>query len=157
MEAVSRVGKRGPKSRPTNLKVLNGERPSRVNDNEPLPAAGEVSPPDWLRTEAVEVWNTLAPDLEDKGVLTPWDVEAFAILCDAIVQYRQASKLVAQAGVLIKGRRDAAVKNPAMQIIRDTSQTIRAYAQEFGLTPSSRQGVNIAEEADGLDAARLLT
>src|SRR5690625_1346140 len=143
------MGRRGPAARPTNLKVLHGERPSRINDNEPIPATSEVTPPDWLRPEAVDVWNTLAPDLDDKGVLTSWDVEAFAILCDAIVQYRQASKLVAQAGVLIKGRRDAAVKNPAMQVVRDTSQTIRAYAQEFGLTPSSRQGVNIAEEADG--------
>ena len=151
------MGKRGPRPAPTSLKVLRGDTPSRVNQRAPVPGAGDLDPPGWLRSEAVEVWQRLAPDLERRGVLTAWDVDALAILCDAIVQYRQASALVAHAGVIIKGRRDGAVKNPALQIVRDTAQTIRAYCQEFGLTPSARSGVVLAEESDDLDAARFLT
>ncbi|MGH3834697.1 MAG: P27 family phage terminase small subunit [Pseudonocardiaceae bacterium] len=33
------------------------------------------------------------------------------------------------------------VRNPALQIQRDAAQTIRAFAQEFGLTPSARSSV----------------
>lgn len=45
-----------------------------------------------------------------------------------------------QGGILVKGDGGNFVKNPAMQIVRDTAHTIRSYAQEFGLTPSARVG-----------------
>lgn len=152
------MGKRGPKPAPTAAKKLAGEKASRINDAEPEPTAGPVTPPDWLSAEARAVWDDLAPDLVAKGVLTTWDTEAFAVLCDAVTHYRQASAAVADDGVLVPGRRDAVVKHPGMQLVRDTAATIRAYAGEFGLTPSSRSGVSIAEEdPDGTSAARLLT
>jgi P27 family predicted phage terminase small subunit len=152
------MGKRGPAARPTALKKLAGEKTSRINDAEPEPATGAVSPPDWLSAEARAVWDELAPDLIAKKVLTSWDVEPFGVLCDAVTHYRQASAAVAEQGVLVPGRKDAVVKNPAMQLVRDTAATIRAYCGEFGLTPSSRSGVSIAEEdTDGTSAARLLT
>ena len=103
------------------------------------------------------MWQRLAPDLERRGVLTTWDVDALAVLCDAVVQYPQASQLVAVESVLVEGRRDVRVKHPAMQIVRDCAQTIRAYCQEFGLTPSARSGIVMAEESDARDASRLLS
>lgn len=151
------MGKRGPTSKPTNLRVLHGDRKDRINTNEPVPSVEEVVCPDWLQPEAQDVWDRLAPDLEAKGLLTSWDVDTFAVLCDAIVQYRQASRLVTAGGVLVKGRRDAAVKNPAMQIVRDTAQTIRAYAQEFGLTPSARSSISLPNPGNGLGAERQLS
>lgn len=149
------MGQRGPAPLPTAVKRLHGERP--VNLDEPIPAHRAVQPPDWLNPEALQVWHQLADDLVAKGVLTPWDADTFAILCDAVAQYRQASKFVAAAGVLIKGRRDNAIKNPAMQLARDTAATVRAYAREFGLTPSARSGIAIDGEADSDGPGRLLT
>lgn len=152
------MGKPGRRAKPTALKRLEGAQPSRINDAEPEPTVGAVNPPDWLSAEALAVWGELAPDLVAKGVLTAWDVEPFGVLCDAIVHYRQASAAVAEDGVLVPGRKEALVKHPGMQLVRDTAATIRAYAGEFGLTPSSRSGVTIAEEdPDGTSAARLLT
>ena len=151
------MGRRGPAGKPTALRVLHGDRKDRINTAEPVPTEYDIRPPEWLRAEACEIWERLAPDLERKKVLTAWDVDAFAILCDALAQYQQASRLVAAGGVLIKGRRDAAVKNPALQVVRDCAQTIRAYAQEFGLTPSARGGLSIGGEDDGMGAERLLS
>jgi P27 family predicted phage terminase small subunit len=48
------------------------------------------------------------------------------------------------------------VKNPALQIVRDTAATIRSYSQEFGLTPSARASINLPPAADEDEAARLL-
>lgn len=151
------MGKRGPAPVPTNVKVLRGERADRVNHREPVPAPGSVTPPGWLSIETLAVWDEYGPQLEARGVLTSWDADTFGILCDAIVHYRQASALVAASGVLIKGRKDAAVKSPAMQVVRDTAATIRVYAAEFGMTPSARGGLVVGEDAQAAGAARLLT
>lgn len=123
-------------------------------NNQPATDTGDVRPPEWLRAEAVEVWQRLAPDLQRKSLLTAHDADAFAVLCDAIVQYQQASKLIQAAGVLIKGPNGAATKNPAMQLARDAAQTIRTYAQEFGLTPSARSTSSL-EPARGKNAEHL--
>ncbi len=122
-----------------------------------MPSTGEVKPPEWLRPEAVEVWERLAPDLVRKGLLTPWDVDTFAILCDAIVQYKEASAFVAKSSVLIRGRKDALVKNPAMQLERDLAQLVRAYSHEFGLTPSARAAIKTPEQPGDDEADRLLS
>ncbi|MET9396293.1 phage terminase small subunit P27 family [Kitasatospora sp. NPDC002965] len=151
------MGSRGPAQKPTALRILHGDRKDRINTGEPAPSQQDIAAPEWLTDEAREVWNRLAPDLEQQGVLTAWDADTFAILCDALVQYRHASRLVAAGGVLIKGRRDAAVKNPALQVVRDTAQTVRAYAQEFGLTPSARSGLSLGGTGQGLGPERLLS
>jgi P27 family predicted phage terminase small subunit len=132
------LGKSGPKPKPTSLRLLHGDRPSRINDREPVPATREVQPPESLSAAARDVWEQLAPDLEAKGCLTHWDVFFLEVFCDAVVQYRQASKLVTQAGVLIRGRKDALVKNPAMQLARDSARTMVLTGARFGLSPSDR-------------------
>jgi P27 family predicted phage terminase small subunit len=47
-------------------------------------------PPSWLSGDARSIWDGLAPDLERRGVLTVWDVEAFANYCDAAARRRRA-------------------------------------------------------------------
>jgi P27 family predicted phage terminase small subunit len=151
------MGKRGPAPKPTNLRLLHGERPHRINQHEPQPSDAPVEVPGWLSDPAREVWERLAPDLERRGLLTAWDADAFVVLCNAVAHHRQAAELVARSGVLIKGRKDAVVKSPAMQVVRDTAQTIRAYAQEFGLTPSARSQLIVPEANRRDQAERLLS
>ena len=150
------MGKRGPRPTPTNLRVIRGDK-RKPNKDEPVPPSGDVRPPDWLRPEAVEVWNRLAPDLIRKKLLTPWDVDAFAVLCNAIIQHQEATKFVTNAGVMVRGRKEAVVKNPAVQLVRDSAQIIRAYAQEFGLTPSARSSIKMPNEPGDDEADRLLS
>lgn len=135
------MGKRGPKGKPTNVRLLHGDRPSRINHHEPQPPAGEVEPPEDISDAARQVWDRLAPQLERVGVLTPWDVDSLRVFCDAVVHNRQASRLVAQSSVLIKGRKDALVKNPAMQVVRDTADTIARFGDRFGLSPAARSQI----------------
>ncbi|MGW0824465.1 P27 family phage terminase small subunit [Streptomyces sp. NPDC002845] len=66
-----------------------------------MPDEGKIGPPAWLvdldaegedSTEsALDVWRRLVPDLIRKRVLTPWDVEAFAVFCDAVTGYRRTA------------------------------------------------------------------
>lgn len=151
------MGRRGPSPTPTNLRLLQGEtRPSRLNLNEPIPPEGLAEPPEFLSVEAVAVWESLAPTLTRMGLLTLIDAHQFAVYCDAVAQYERASNLVAQTGLLIRGRKDATVKNPAMQLVRDLAQTIKSYAQEFGLTPSARSMLSVGDREEQRGGAERL-
>lgn len=141
---------------PTNVRVLHGERGTRVQTSEPVSPTGEVVAPEWLDETALAVWNRLAPSLRSRGVLTAWDVDTFAVLCDAIARHRQAAALVAKAGVLVRGKDNRTVKNPAAQLVRDYAGIVTSYGGRFGLTPADR--AQLAIEPDGeRGAERLLT
>jgi P27 family predicted phage terminase small subunit len=140
----------GPRPTPTALKVVRG---SRIRHDEPQAPIGDEVPsaPTWLSDAGRDLWNTLAPSMHASRLLTLWDAEAFAVYCEAVIRHREACKVVQEKGVML-GR----VKNPALQIVRDTAATIRSYSQEFGLTPSARASINLPPAADEDEAARLL-
>jgi len=160
------MGKRGPAPKPPPLRVLHGDRKDRINTAEPIPSAGEVAPPQWLSAEAVAVWECYAPDLEAKGVLTPWDVEAFACWCDAVVRRRRAAQALAEQGEVVElpvfnkngeltGHRLG--KNPWTLVLNEADAQVQRYGARFGLTPSDRSQLSIGGEKDGLGAERLLS
>jgi len=151
------VGKRGPAPAPTPLKLLRGvdkKNPSRINKSDPQPAAGEVTPPAWLPERARKVWTRLAPDLKRKGVLTPWDVDAFADLCALIVINAEALADVDENGAscttLVGVTRDGTEvydlkRNPAWQVARESTALIVTLGGRFGLNPSDRSQLKIGD------------
>src|SRR5690606_37703889 len=152
---MSRVG-RPPK--PTRLKVLHGDREDRINRDEPIPSDGDVVAPEWLDDRAREIWDRLAPDLIDRGVLTPWDVDAFAVGCDAVARHNEAAELVAEHGVLVVGDKERLVKNPAAQLVRDYAGIAATFLGRFGLTPSDRSRLSVNQDkSPGSGAERLLS
>src|SRR5712691_12498634 len=152
------MGERGFPAAPTSLKLLKGEKRSRINLNEPKPdSPSPPKPQKWLSPDAKSIWWALAPEMHAKEVLTDWDREAFAVFCEAVVHHRQACELVNTSASLVRGAQGNLVKNPALQIARDQAQIIRAYAHEFGLTPASRSGLELPTTQDFDDARRLLS
>ncbi|SBT89388.1 phage terminase, small subunit, putative, P27 family [Streptomyces sp. DI166] len=160
------MGKRGPAPKPTQLRVLHGDRKDRINTDEPAPSAGEVVPPEWLGAEALDVWEEYAPDLEAKRVLTSWDVEAFAAWCDAVARRRDAARHVEEEGAVVehpvfnKNGDQTGVrmgKNAWLLALDTADAQVRAYGARFGLTPSDRASLKIPNEGEGLGAERLLS
>ena len=161
------MGVRGPAPAPTSLKLLHGTRSDRVNTSEPVPAQGEVQPPAWLDEDALQVWNRLAPDLTDKGILTPWDTDAFGEYCALVVVNRNAMLDVARNGTTITTvERELSngtllfhtSKNPAWQVARESATLLVTYGGRFGLNPSARSQLSIQPaEKPGKGAERLLS
>lgn len=139
------MGRRGPPPKPTNLRILHGEEERRINRDEPQPD-GPATPPDYMSAESRLIWDELAPGLIRVGLLTAWDAHQFAAYCETVVKYERAAVLVNDSGMLVKGRRDGIVRNPAMQIYREMATLMRVYAQEFGLTPSARVQIRLGRE-----------
>ena len=65
-----------------------GRRPLPRNELEP--ERGIPEPPEWLSDVALEHWRTLAPELDEAGVLTAADGHALALLCAAHSDWRVA-------------------------------------------------------------------
>lgn len=158
MAAGNRGG--GRPAKPTKLKVLHGDQKSRINNAEPKAPEVEVTAPDDLSDEARAVWDRLAPSLITAGVLTVWDIDAFVMVCNALVIYRKASKLVAGSAVLVNGSTGLTV-NPAIKAMKEAEQTFATFGARFGLTPSDRSKIKVetsgGNPSETKDPSRLLS
>ncbi|MFD6421719.1 phage terminase small subunit P27 family [Streptomyces sp. NPDC060198] len=160
------MGRSGPAGKPTALRVLHGDRKDRINTDEPQPGQGDIVAPDWLSADALEVWDALVDDLVAKGVMTPWDVEAYANWCDAVARRRDAAAHVAEEGAVVElpvfnkngdltGHRQG--KNPWLMALDSADAQVQRYGARFGLTPSDRAQLKIEPQGAGAGPERLLS
>lgn len=145
------MGKRGPAPTPTNLRLLNGARERDVNHNEPQPRIGKMEPPPGMAPEVRAIFLWAADELAHMGIDSPADRDALAAYACAVENHRQASALLARSPVLVKGAHGNLVRNPALIVQRDAAHQIRAFAQEFGLTPSARARIDRRDEEGEAD------
>lgn len=140
---------RGRKRKPSALTALSGGKPSA---DEPIPSAGEVLAPTDLSLGAREVWDRLAPDLIAKGVLTPWDVDEFAALCDAVERHdRSRHHLdldgeVVESPVFDRNGKQTGVRqqlSPWWQVWKGANEVILRYGARFGLSPAERAHLKV--------------
>jgi P27 family predicted phage terminase small subunit len=135
----------GRPSKPTHLKVLHGDdkkNPQRVNHAEPVPASEEVRPPATLTPEGLAVWRRLAPDRQRQGVLTPWDVDAFALFCEAVAVAHHAAAYAAEH---IDDRIVPGAQSPVSRM-REAVAICATLGGRFGWTPSDRAKLAVGGE-----------
>lgn len=104
--------------------------------------------PAWLKREAREKWELLAPVLHKRGLLAEHHLDAFASMCMHWMIMTRAFADVARRGVMVKGARKKGerVKNPALQIMRENSAAFRAYSALFGLSPADSGRLDVPED-----------
>ena len=135
------MGKRGPAPKPTALRLLHGARKSFINTDEPPTPEGPMECPPEASDEVRAIWDYTVLMLEIMGTASPAGRDSLLVYCEAVVTHRKASALMARSEVLIRGMHGTPVRNPLVQIQRDAAAVIRAFAQEFGLTPSARSQI----------------
>jgi P27 family predicted phage terminase small subunit len=144
------ANKRGPSPHPTALKLLNGERHrDRINQDEPVPSGRAPIPPPGISAEVRAVWDAVVAELDVMGLAHSADSDSLHCYCEAVAMHRKASAILAKSPMLVKSRYDTWMKNPALQVQRDAAHVIRAFAQEFGLTPSARSTIRAGEAGRG--------
>jgi len=158
------MGKRGPRPKPTNLRVLHGDRKDRINTDEPVAPDGLPEPAYDMAEDVREVWDYTCAQLRAMRTASTADRDALAVYCEAVALHRKASQLLAQTNILVRTQRNRAsgasgfMRNPLLQVQRDAATTVRGFAQEFGLTPSARSEITLGgANRDGLGAERLLS
>ncbi len=138
------MGRRGPPKKPTKLKKLHGTvRRKDLDRNEPKPNPLAPECPDWLPGEAKTKWKELAPEMERLGLLTSLDGPAFSMLLLHWFLAVDAARRITAEGLVSKDERELPRKHPLGQVLRDNSQMFGKYATEFGLSPSTREHLDI--------------
>lgn len=142
------MGRRGPRAEPSVIRLARGNPGKRaVRSTEPRPAAGTVSPPEWLTGVSLEKWHELVPLLSDMRVLTPADVGALARYClfhEQMLKYADMCRrgLDISIGRDDQGRVKYLQVGPAATLLHKASSEMLRLEQEFGLTPSARSGID---------------
>lgn len=144
------MGRRGVPPKPAALRLMQGARPSKVNQAEPIPRSGRIVAPDHVSDYVREVFDFVVAELEHMKIGAPVDVHALVCYAEAVDKHRKASMELAETGtVLVKGLHGTMVRHPALAVQRDAANQIRQLAQEFGLTPSARARIDTsASRAD---------
>jgi P27 family predicted phage terminase small subunit len=143
-----------PKPRPPKLRLLNGRHAGvdsggrKVADG---PAFRRIAPekPRDLTPDASAHWDLIVDELLRLDLTKPLDAGSLALACETFSRWKQAQRIVnalSEAELYVDGRRHS-----AFVTIETASREYRAWAAEFGLTPSA-EGRLGTKEAKGASA-----
>ena len=143
-----------PKRRPAGLKLVEGVRPGRDSGGrkvEPPPAFRRLppEPPEWLPEEARAEWDRVVPELARLDLLKPVDRGALTAYCLTWDRLVQAQREIEADGSVLATNSQGRVRHPAVAVIEAASKELRAWAGEFGLTPSAEHRVGRQEAGNG--------
>ena len=148
----------GRTPKPSHLKLVEGNRGKRsTNKQEPDPEyVSDLSAPGWLPEAAKVVWDEVAPHLSKAKLLTEVDVQALAMGCVSIAQYRlaaiKASDNLVKAKV-VDGPDGKPVEtgehiNPWMFVQSMSFKQAMAIFQQFGMSPAARTRIAVQPQGD---------
>lgn len=134
---------------PTPILQLVGSRKAEHRADRNFPDSEKVAPdrPDWFVREVREHWDTLTPQLDRLGLLTRVDQAALVRYCELWVQWKALMADVHARGrtytTVDKQGNERHYARPEFRLLSDLNAQLLRLEQEFGLTPSSRAGLNV--------------
>lgn len=101
---------------------------------------------------ALDCWNRTRGHLTKMKVLTPTDGITLEGLCVAYSRAQRADAMVKLKGLVVEKYDGSLAANPAVAMSLKAWAEVRKFAQEFGLTPSSRTNVReVPDEPEAKD------
>lgn len=151
----------GRPPKPTALKLVTGNPGKRaLNKQEPDPDyLQDLTPPAWLPTAAKQVWAEMAPSAQKAKLLADVDVQAFAMGCVAIADYRRAVAKKGEQDIKSKLREDEEGNvvevgehiNPWALVQSMSFKQAMAVFDKFGMTPQARTRIAVQPQGDLFD------
>ena len=142
----------GRKPKPTNLRVLEGNRGHRpLPKDEPQPRSDYTPCPIWLKGKARQEWKRITPELRRLGLLTIVDRAALAAYCQAYTRWVEAEAIVEKEGLIFTTDKGYLQQRPEVGIAQKAMQIMKAFAAEFGLTPASRTRISVSQKPEPQD------
>jgi len=142
----------GRKPLPTHLKLVKGTaRPHRLNKAEPKPVVAVPEPPNHLDAPAQAKFTEMAELLARHGVMTELDIGALARYVVIWRRWIEAEGEVKRRGPVVKTSNDNIIQNPFLSVANKCLAQMHQIEAEFGLTPSSRSRIRMAEPVEKAD------
>lgn len=134
------MGERGPVPKPVRRRT--NKRPQ--GDKRVMVA--RPPKPRTIKGEAKAEWERIVPELEQMGLIATVDRSVLMRYCTAWANWCEIEERLAATGWLIKGRRDAVVRNPLWMMRSDVEATLSDLGRQLGLTPSARLRAGVVHE-----------
>lgn len=146
-----------PKSRPPGLKIIEGRGNGTDSGGRKVkqpPGFRRLPPeaPEWLPDEARAEWDRVVPELQRLQLLKQIDratLTAYCLTWDRLV--RAQKEMEDDGGSVLAENSQGRVRHPAVAVIEAASKELRAWAAEFGLSPSAESQLTSPEAGDGDD------
>jgi P27 family predicted phage terminase small subunit len=125
--------------------------PRRHPIPEPLLVAGRpeegemLTPPEDLPPSGKEAWNAVVPQLAEVGLLDRVDRLVLEAMCLQWARMKQAGRVVAAQGHLIRGPGGTLREHPALRIEREAASMFFRFAEQYAMTPIARTRLGLAE------------
>ena len=147
---------RGPKPKPTHLKIIAGNPGKRpINKREPNPIGNLKQAPNWMNDSQQKIWQ-IGIKNAPAGLLKELDESIFVTWVVAKDFHKDATQMIAELGMMVTTPNTGEqVQNPYMAVVNKQAQIMMKAAAEMGFTPSSRtrvvidDGNNRGDEWDG--------
>lgn len=105
-------------------------------------------PPEFLAGEhARELWQKLANQLVELQLLTPLDVEALVVLCEAWQQYLDLSAYALAENSFITTKTGYVAEHPGVRMRKQAAGLLLQLWRQFGLTPLTRENLDVDLQA----------
>lgn len=136
------MAKRGPKPKPTPLKIATGTRKDRIPTSEPIQLPGAPEIPAYLDKVAKAEWARMVALLSQLGLLSAAHGPALGLYCQSFSRLTKAEAEIAKNGETVTTARGGLQTSPYLRIARDASRQMQSLLVEFGLTPSASSRVS---------------
>lgn len=165
-----------PKPRPTHLKLIEGRGNGRDSGGRKVAETPKFrrlppEPPEWLPAEARAEWDRVVDELANIELLKPVDRASLTAYCLTWQRLVDAQKLIAENetvevqavkdssgevvdvvrlnGYGLLGKNSQGItRAPWIAIAEAASKELRAWAAEFGFTPSAENKLSVREADD---------
>ncbi len=148
------MGARGPKPKPTALKVFEGTRvrnkKQAQHEAKPESKRSFPEPPSHLGKWGKKTWNETGPALYAVNLLTIADLPAFSLYCSEWDRWHAARIDIDKTGINIITAHGVK-QNPSVRTMNAATANIKQLGAQFGMTPSARVGMNAPVEDKGHD------
>jgi P27 family predicted phage terminase small subunit len=134
----------GPKPKPTNLKLLQGNPGKRALPKaEPKPRPITPECPDFLNEKARRIWRDLVDELDVMGVLTIVDESTFAAYCAAYEEAQTLDMLLNEHGLTVVATSGYIQQRPEVAIRNKAWDRVAKFGSELGIGAASRSRIEV--------------
>jgi P27 family predicted phage terminase small subunit len=103
------------------------------------------NPPTWLSREAAAEWRRVVPGLVRLDLLKEEDRAVLAAYCETWATFVSATRTVHREGLTIEAKQGW-LAHPAVGIARNAGRELRAFAGQFGLSPTAEMALGKAAD-----------